>query len=136
MPTLSKHDPGHDNPALLCHDVANAQLMQSFREAMENTDNDRDFLKSIVKVIQSEGCKLLFEIPGSLFNEPKYQAAAVLHLSAGKQPETVFVLCNRKNAAIQILNESDVEPQVLVFVDSYANVLASLNALESCKSLH
>ena len=136
MQTNQTTEKAAKNPALLSDDVLSNSLLVNLQNSLDNIPEDGDFLEHIIKIARDEGCQFLFEVPGSLFEEPDHRAAAVFQELDDEATRTIFILCSQKLGTIQLLNEVEVETEVLGFVESYANVLLSLNQLETRKQLH
>ena len=104
-------------------------------QEMDNVYDGIEFLDAVNDAAETAGCRFLFEIPGTLFDQPDYRAAAVLYDRGDETGEKVFILYNKEFGTIQILSEAEVDGQALRFVDSYANVLCCLNQLDSTMQL-
>lgn len=136
MQTNQTTENASKNPALISDEVVSNSLLVNLHQFLDDVPEDGDFLEHVIEVAKDAGCQFLFEVPGSLFEEPDYRAAAVIQDLDDEETQTIFILCSQEAGTIQLLHEVEVEPEVLGFVESYANVLLSLNKLETCHQLH
>jgi hypothetical protein len=123
-------------PAMLLSEGHTSSPVPMLYSSIENSDAGNEFLSTVIDAAQNAGCIFLFEIPASLFDNTDSRAAAVMYNGDGEKGERIFIVCNSSHDIIQVLSETEVAKSVLNFVDSYANVLLSLNSLETCQHLH
>lgn len=136
MPSMSQMGLNSSPPRLLAKKEWNEPAILPLLDALRGLrQNEEDISDLLIEASEDAEFRVLFEMPGMLFEDARLRAFAVAYGNEAK-PSHGFVVHDPNKDMFAIMTYEEITPRAQRFYASYASVLSCLSKIPAVKKLH